>query len=73
MSEKKYIEPPKLDMYMEEKKRRYVSYEEGAIMYSLPYWTFVNFAKEAKATRALRKTAIVDLVKLDKYMEEQCT
>lgn len=29
-------------------------------------------AKEAKATWKLRKTAMVDLVKFDKYLEEHC-
>ena len=40
-------------------------------MYSLPYWTFVTLAKDADATWALRKTAIVDTVALNKYLEEQ--
>ena len=53
---------PDLEKYLEGKAHRYASYKEGAIMYSMPYWTFVNFAKEAGATWALRKTAMVDLV-----------
>lgn len=39
-------------------------------MYSMPYWTFVSVAKEAKATWALRKTVIVDMDKLDAYLDE---
>lgn len=72
MTQKKDISPPDLDKYLEGRKHRYVSYKEGAIMYSLPYWTFVNFAKAANATWALRKTAMVDLDKLDKYLDEHC-
>ena len=63
---------PDLEKYLEGKAHRYASYKEGAIMYSMPYWTFVNFAKEAGATWALRKTAMVDLDKLDKYLDEHC-
>ena len=72
MPQKKDISPPDLDKYLEGRKHRYVSYKDGAIMYSLPYWTFVNCAKAAKATWALRKTAMVDLDKLDKYLDEHC-
>ena len=36
---------PDLEKYLEGKAHRYASYKEGAIMYSMPYWTFVNFAK----------------------------
>ncbi len=36
----------------------------------MPYWTFVKIAKEAKANIKLRKTALVDQEKLDKYLEE---
>lgn len=66
------VRAPDLDKYLEGKSHRYVSYKDGARMYSMPYWTFVNFAKEAGATWALRKTAMVDLDKLDQYMDEHC-
>ncbi len=71
MSEKK-ARGPDLDKYLEGRLHRYISYKEGAKMYSMPYWTFVNFAKEAGATWALRKTAMVDLDILEKYMDEHC-
>ena len=38
----------------------------------LPYWTFVNLAKDAKATWPLRKTAMVDIDLLDQYIDEHC-
>lgn len=34
------------------------------------YWSFVTFCKEAGANFKLRKTAIVDLNIVDKYIEE---
>lgn len=63
--------PPKLERYItEDKKKRYITYEEGAKLYDLPYYTFVNLAKEAKASIKLRKTAIVDKDIFEKYMDE---
>lgn len=62
--------PPDLDKYLGEKKCRYITYQDGARQYSMAYWTFVKIAKEAKANIKLRKTALVDQEKLDKYLEE---
>lgn len=66
------VRGPDLEKYLEGRKHRYATYQDGAIMYSLPYWTFVNFAKQAGATWALRKTAMVDLNILDQYLDEHC-
>ena len=68
----KQVRAPDLEKYLVGRKHRYTTYEKGARMYSLPYWTFVNLAKEAKATWPLRKTAIVDIDLLDKYIDEHC-
>ena len=64
--------PVNLEKYLEGKKHKYMSYEEASRMYGIPYWSFVSLAKEAKATWKLRKTAMVDIVVLDKYLEEHC-
>ena len=68
----KQVRAPDLEKYLEGRKHRYTTYEKGARMYSLPYWTFVNLAKNAKATWPLRKTAMVDIDLLDKYIDEHC-
>ncbi len=62
--------PVDLEKYLVGRKHVFVSYEQGARMYSMPYWTFVNLAKEAKATKTLRKTAIVDIDKFETHLEE---
>ena len=62
--------PVNLDKYLEGDKKRYLTYEEAARRYSMPYWTFVNLAKEAGATWVLRKTAMVDIDKLDAYLDK---
>ncbi|MBQ3583400.1 MAG: hypothetical protein IJA27_01645, partial [Lachnospiraceae bacterium] len=35
-------------------------------------WAFVSVAKMAQATWKLRKTAMVDIVVFEKYLEEHC-
>lgn len=64
--------PINLDKYIEGHEHKYVTYEMGAIEYHLPYWTFVKVAKEAGATWALRKTAMVDLDIFEEYLETLC-
>ena len=62
---------PNLEKYItEENRHNFISYEEGAKLYGMPYWTFVRFAKSAKSTTALRKTAVVDMVILDAFIED---
>lgn len=36
--------PVNLDEYLEGDKKRYLTYEDAARRYSMPYWTFVNLA-----------------------------
>lgn len=67
--EKKKFEPPNLDEFLEGRKRSYVSYLQGAKLYSMEYYSFVKLAKAAKANKRLRKAVIVDLDILDAYME----
>lgn len=62
--------PPNLDKYLVGREHHYMTYQDGAREYSLPYWGFVNLAKEAEANITLRKTAIVDMDKLEKYIEK---
>lgn len=61
---------PDLEKYLEGKGRRFVNYAQGAKLYQLSYWSFVRVAKEAKSNYPIRKTCIVDLNILDKYLEE---
>ena len=62
--------PVNLDKYLEGRNHKYMTYEKASRLYGMPYWTFVSLAKEANATWKLRKTAMVDLVVLEKYLEE---
>ena len=63
--------PDYLEEFITEDKRHdFQLYAKAYRKYDLPYWTFVRLAKEAGATVRLRKTAVVDLIVLDKYIEE---
>ena len=64
--------PPDLDKYLDGRNHKYMTYQQAARQYGMPYWGFVSVAKEAKATWKLRKTSIVDTVIFDKYLEEHC-
>jgi hypothetical protein len=64
--------PVDLDKYLEGKEHRYCTYQDGARLYSMAYWSFVTLAKEAKANIKLRKTALVDLDLIEQYIEQFC-
>ncbi|MCR5776135.1 MAG: hypothetical protein K6G84_01810 [Lachnospiraceae bacterium] len=64
--------PVNLDKYLSGREHRYISYEDGARMYGMPYWGFVRLCQEIGANIPLRKTSIVDLNIVDKYIDEQC-
>lgn len=54
----------------EKNKKRYMTYTKAAEFYSLPYYSLVRLAKQADACWKIRRTAIVDLDKVDQYLEE---
>lgn len=64
--------PVDLEKYLVGRNHKYLTYQQAAKLYGLPYWAFVTVAKQAKATWALRKTAIVDIVVFERYLEEHC-
>lgn len=62
---------PNLDKYIREnKKRRYMTYRNACVFYSMPYYNLVRLAKEAGACWKIRKTVLVDLDKVDVYIEQ---
>lgn len=65
---------PNLDQYVKRSKvKRYVTYYEGARLYNMQLSVFMRTAKTAEATYPIRKTAMVDLDKLEKYLNEQAS
>ncbi len=65
---------PDLDRYIGRPRgrprRKYITYEEGAKLYRMPYWSFVRLARRGGANYTLRKTAVVDVDILDAYLKD---
>ena len=60
---------PDLDRFIEGKKRNFVTYAQGARMYSMNYYSFVTLAKEAGANIRIKKNVVIDLELIEKYLE----
>ncbi len=60
---------PDLDKYLSHPPKKLVTYEEGARIYGLPYYSFVRLAKEAEANYPVRKTSIVDVEKVESFID----
>ena len=54
------------------KGKKFVSYQEGAALYSLGLHSFQELAKEAKAVYRLRRRVLVNTEKIDEYLEAFC-
>ena len=63
---------PDLDRFIDEQKRTFVSYAQGARMYSMNYYSFVKLAKEAGANIRIKKNVVIDLELIEKYLENNC-
>ena len=63
---------PDLDRFLEGKKRTFVSYAQGARIYSMNYYSFVTLAKTAGANIRIKKTVVIDLDVIEECLEKQC-
>ena len=63
---------PDLDRFLEGKKRTFVSYAQGARIYSMNYYSFVTLAKAAGANIRIKKKVVIDLDVIEEYLEKQC-
>ena len=63
---------PDLDRFLEGKKRTFVSYAQGARIYSMNYYSFVTLAKAAGANIRIKKKVVIHLDAIEEYLEEQC-
>ena len=64
------FEVPELEKILDKKKKRYVGYEEGMVLYSMGKISFRKLAQDAHALLRIKKIAIVDLDMLDDYLEQ---
>ena len=71
-SKKGVYKGPDLDRFIEERKKTYVSYSQGARMYSMNYYAFVKLAKQAGANQRIKKNVVVNLDLVEEYLEKYC-
>lgn len=61
-----------LEKYFAEKyQRRFISPKDGAALYALSYTAFRKLAREADANMVFFKHAVVDLKRLNEYIESK--
>ena len=49
--------------------KKWVRYDEGAVLYSMGINSFMELAKEAKAVYRIKRICLVNTEKLDEYIE----
>ena len=51
------------------KRKKYVKYSEGAVLYSMSVNTFRKLARDAKAVYKINRIVLVDINKVDQLLE----
>ena len=60
---------PELEKILVGKKKKYIRYEEGAVLYSMGKNSFRQVAQDAHAIVRLKRIALVNVEVLDEYLE----
>ena len=60
---------PELEKILARKKKKYIRYEEGAVLYSMGKNSFRQIAQDAHAIVRLKRIALVNVEVLDEYLE----
>ena len=60
---------PELEKILARKKKKYIRYEEGAVLYSMGKNSFRQSAQDAHAIVRLKRIALVNVEVLDEYLE----
>lgn len=66
------VEVPQLESLIQNGKKKFVRYAEGAALYSLGVNTFREVAKEANAIYKVKRCVLVNTEKVDAYLENFC-
>ena len=56
-------------MNLDLQAKKYVRYKTGAMLYDMSERQFMDIAKDAKATVKINRMVLVDLKKIDRYLE----
>ena len=62
-------EIPELEKLMQVGRKKFVRYEEGAMLYSMGVHTFQQLAKDARAVYHVKSIVLVNLDLIDEYLE----
>ena len=62
-------EIPELEKLVQVGRKKFVRYEEGAMLYSMGVHTFQQLAKDARAILKIDRMVLVDLDIFDEYLE----
>lgn len=60
---------PDLEKLVKEGRKKFVRYEEGAMLYSMGVHTFQQLAKDARAVYRVKRIVLVNLDLIDEYLE----
>ena len=60
---------PELEKILARKKKKYIRYEEGAVLYSMGKNSFRQIAQDAHAIVRRKRIALVNVEVLDEYLE----
>lgn len=69
---KSRVEVPQLEEKVKSGSKKFVSYQEGADLYSLGLHTFQEIARDAGAIYKIKRRVIVNTEKVDIYLENFC-
>lgn len=62
-------EIPELERLVQTGRKKFVRYDEGAMLYSMGVHTFQKLAKDAGAVYHVKRIVLVNLDIIDEYME----
>ena len=60
---------PDLEKLVKGGRKKFVRYEEGAMLYSMGVHTFQQLAKDARAVYHVKRIVLVNLDLIDEYLE----
>ncbi len=76
MNKRNQVEDPETKQRLEKLlplgKKKWVRYEEGAMLYSMGLHSFQKLAKDANAVYHVNRIVLVNTEKVDEYIELMC-
>ena len=61
--------PENLDKLLKDGRKKFVRYEEGAVLYSMGLHSFQDLAKDAGAVYRVKRMVLVNTQLIDEYLE----